>query len=74
MRQQETAIAVVGTRGQIVIPQKLRKELNIVAKTKLAIYRKDNKLVLTKLNLHPLGEGLMELFREIDELHKLKKN
>ena len=70
MGQQETAIAVVGTKGQIVIPQKLRKELNIVAKTKLAIYRKDNKLVLTKLSLHPLGEGLTELFREIDELHK----
>ncbi|HLC00594.1 MAG TPA: AbrB/MazE/SpoVT family DNA-binding domain-containing protein, partial [Candidatus Bathyarchaeia archaeon] len=51
MGQEETAIAIVGTKGQIVIPQKLRKELNIVAKTKLAIYRKDGKLVVTKLNV-----------------------
>jgi AbrB family looped-hinge helix DNA binding protein len=42
--QEETAIAVVGTKGQIVIPQKLRRELQITAKTKLAIYRKDDKL------------------------------
>ena len=73
MGQQETAIAVVGTKGQIVIPQKLRKELNIVAKTKLAIYRKDDKLVITKLNVPPLGEELKELFRKIDELNKGKK-
>src|SRR3990170_2002425 len=71
--QEETAIAVVGTKGQIVIPQKLRRELQITAKTKLAIYRKDDKLVLAKLNVPPLGEELKELFREIDELNKGKK-
>jgi AbrB family looped-hinge helix DNA binding protein len=50
MDQEETAIAVVGTKGQIVIPKKLRSELQITAKTKLAIYRKDNKLVLMKID------------------------
>lgn len=49
MKQEETSIAVVGTKGQIVIPQKFRRELQITAKTKLAIYRKDDKLVVTKL-------------------------
>ena len=73
MRQEETSIAVVGTKGQIVIPQKLRRELQITAKTKLAIYRKDDKLVLAKLNVPPLGEELKELFRKIDELNKGKK-
>ena len=58
MGQEETEIAVVGTKGQIVIPQKLRRELQITAKTKLAIYRKDDKLVIIKLNVPPLGEGL----------------
>jgi AbrB family looped-hinge helix DNA binding protein len=73
MGQEETEIAVVGTKGQIVIPQKLRRELQITAKTKLAIYRKDDKLVVTKLNVPQLGEELKELFREIDEQNKGKK-
>ena len=73
MGQDETEIAVVGTKGQIVIPQKLRRELKITAKTKLAIYRKDDKLVLAKLNVPPLDEELKELFRKIDELNKGKK-
>ena len=73
MGQEETEIAVVGTKGQIVIPQKLRRELQITAKTKLAIYRKGDKLVLAKLNVPPLGEELKELFRKIDEQNKGKK-
>ena len=73
MGQEETEIAVVGTKGQIVIPQKLRRELKITAKTKLAIYRKDDKLVVTKLTIPPLGKELRELFREIDEQNKGKK-
>ena len=73
MGQEETAIAIVGTKGQIVIPQKLRRELNIVAKTKLAIYRKDDKLVVIKLNVPPLGEEPKELFKKINEQNKRKK-
>ena len=57
MRQEETAIAVVGTKGQIVIPKKLRSELQITAKTKLAIYRKDNKLVLMKIDASSVGKS-----------------
>ena len=57
MKQEETAIAVVGTKGQIVIPKKLRSELQITAKTKLAIYRKDNKLVLMKIDASPVAKS-----------------
>src|SRR4030065_1423845 len=73
MEQEETEIAVVGTKGQIVIPQRLRKELKITSKTKLVVYRKDDKLVITKLTVPPLGEELKDLFREIDEQNKGKK-
>ena len=37
--QEEAEIAVVGAKGQIVIPQKFRKALKITSKTKL-IYTK----------------------------------
>ena len=73
MGQEEPEIAVVGTKGQIVIPQRLRKALKITSKTKLVVYRKGDKLVITRLKMPPLGEELKDLFREIDEQHEGKK-
>ena len=72
-RMEEPEIAVVGTKGQIVIPQGLRNALHIKPKTKLAVYKRGNKLVLTKLRIPPLGEELRSLFREIDENYKRKR-
>ena len=60
-------------KGQIVIPQKLRKELKITPKTKLIVYRKGNKIVVTKLEVPPLKEELKDLFDEIDSQQKGKK-
>jgi AbrB family looped-hinge helix DNA binding protein len=65
MGQEKSEIAVVGTKGQIVIPQHFRKDLAITPNTKIIVYRKDDKLVLAKLSVPPL-EDLKELFGEID--------
>jgi AbrB family looped-hinge helix DNA binding protein len=72
MGQEETEIAVVGTKGQIVIPQRLRKELKITSKTKLALYRKDDKIVVTKLEVPSLREELEKLASEVSEQQKRK--
>jgi AbrB family looped-hinge helix DNA binding protein len=72
MEQEETDVAVVGTKGQIVIPQRFRKQLKIAPKSKVILYRKDDKIVLTKLSVPPL-ENLEKLFREIDKQNKGKK-
>ena len=72
MAQENSDIAVVGTKGQIVIPQRFRKELAITPNTKIVVYRKDDKLVLAKLTLPPIAE-LKELFAEIDQQNKTKK-
>jgi AbrB family looped-hinge helix DNA binding protein len=69
MGQEKSEIAVVGTKGQIVIPQNFRKDLAITPNTKIIVYRKDDKLVLAKLNVPPLEE-LKELFAEIDLKNK----
>ncbi len=53
MVQEKSDIAVVGTKGQIVIPQHFRKELAIVPNTKVILYRKDDKLVLGKTQHSP---------------------
>jgi AbrB family looped-hinge helix DNA binding protein len=72
MEREETDVAVVGTKGQIVIPQRFRKQLKIAPKSKVILYRKDDKIVLTKLSVPPL-ENLEKLFREIDNQNKGKK-
>ncbi len=70
--KEEYEIAIVGTKGQIVIPQRIRKELAITPNTKLCLYRKDDKLVIVKLKVPPLDD-LKELFKKIDEQNKEKK-
>jgi AbrB family looped-hinge helix DNA binding protein len=72
MQPEETDIAVVGTKGQIVIPKRFRKELAITPNTKLIIYRKEDKLILAKLQIPPLNE-LKALFEEINQQNKDKK-
>ena len=72
MAQENSDIAVVGTKGQIVIPQRFRKELAMTPNTKVVVYRKDDKLVLAKLTIPPIVE-LKELFAEIDQQNKAKK-
>lgn len=69
----EPEIAIVGTKGQIVIPQRLRKELKITSKTKLIVYRQGDKIVVTKLKVPPLREELKGLFSEIDQQNKGKR-
>jgi len=73
VEQEEPEIAIVGTKGQIVIPQRFRKELKITSKTKLIVYRKGDKIVVTKLEVPPLIEELKDLFTEIEKQNKRKK-
>ena len=56
-----------------MIPQQMRKELRIKPRTKLAVYRKGDKLVIAKLEIPALGEELKGLFEEIDEHYKGKR-
>jgi AbrB family looped-hinge helix DNA binding protein len=73
-KQEEPEIAIVGSKGQIVIPQELRRRLKIAPKTRLAIYNRDGKLVITRLKIPPLRAELTSLFKEIDkEYPKTKK-
>ncbi|MCJ7560405.1 AbrB/MazE/SpoVT family DNA-binding domain-containing protein [Candidatus Bathyarchaeota archaeon] len=72
MEREEPEVAIVGTKGQIVIPQRFRRELKITPKTKLVVYRKGDKIVVTRLKVPPLGEELKDLFREIDEQNQGK--
>jgi bifunctional DNA-binding transcriptional regulator/antitoxin component of YhaV-PrlF toxin-antitoxin module len=69
---EEPEVAVVGTKGQFVIPLEMRQRLAITAKTKLAIYRKGDKLVVTKLRVPTAGAELDDLFAQIDRQNRGK--
>ena len=71
--KEEFEIAIVGSKGQIVIPQRLRKELAITPNTKLCLYRKDDKLVVVKLKAPPLAD-IEELFRKSTNRTKEKRS
>lgn len=73
MEPEEVEITVVGTKGQIVIPQQMRRELDITPRTKLAVYRRGDKLVVAKLKIPPLELKLEDLFKEIDRQYKGRK-
>lgn len=70
---EEPEIATVGTKGQVVIPQQIRKELGIRPKTKLAMYSRGGRLVAAKVEAPSLGDELKALFREIDKRYRGKK-
>ena len=70
--KEEYEIAIVGSKGQIVIPQRIRKELAITPNTKLSLYRKDDKLVVAKLIVPPLA-NIKETIKETDEQKKEKE-
>jgi AbrB family looped-hinge helix DNA binding protein len=70
---EEAEVAQVGTKGQVVIPLQMRKELGIKPKTKLAVYKRGDKLVMAKLEIPPLGEQLKALFEEMDTRYKAKR-
>ena len=68
--EEEREITTARPKGQIVILQKLRKELQIKPNTKLAVYRRDDKLVVARLAIPPLGEELKNPLGETDAQNK----
>jgi len=70
---EESEIATIKTKGQIVIPQTIRKKLRIKPKTKLAIYSKSGRLVVVKVETPTLDGELKSLFRQVDERYQGKK-
>ncbi|MCL2691798.1 MAG: AbrB/MazE/SpoVT family DNA-binding domain-containing protein [Candidatus Bathyarchaeota archaeon] len=54
-------------KGQVVIPQTLRKQLDLTPKTKLLIYKKDNLLILKKLEIPDIKKEWDNIFAMMDK-------
>jgi AbrB family looped-hinge helix DNA binding protein len=61
----DAEVTIMSEKGQVVIPQALRKELELTPKTKLLVYRKDKLLILKKLEIPNIEKEWDEVFAMI---------
>lgn len=59
-------IVVVSSKGQVVIPQNLRRRLGIEAKTKLLVYPYSDSLIMKRLDIEDTKKELKSVFKAID--------
>ncbi len=59
-------IAVVSSKGQVVIPQALREKLGIKPKTKLMIYGLEDAIIMKKFDLPDLKKELEAIYKKVD--------
>jgi AbrB family looped-hinge helix DNA binding protein len=58
---------VVSDKGQVVIPQSIRKKLGIVPKTKLLVYGYEDAVIMKKLNVPDVAKELEALYKRVDK-------
>jgi AbrB family looped-hinge helix DNA binding protein len=64
---EEMQVTTMSEKGQIVIPQSIRKELGIKPKTKFLIYGKGDTVIMKKLELPDLKKEWNEIFNSMDK-------
>jgi AbrB family looped-hinge helix DNA binding protein len=64
-------VTTVGEKGQVVIPQSVRKELGITPRTKFLVFGRGDTVIMKKLELPDLRKEWDDIFKAMDE-KKLK--
>ncbi len=64
---QEPEITTISEKGQVVIPQSIRKELGIKPKNKFLVYGKGDTIIMKKLDIPDLKKEWDEIFRQMDK-------
>jgi AbrB family looped-hinge helix DNA binding protein len=60
-------ITTISEKGQVVVPQSLRKELGIKPRTKFLVFGRGNIVILKRLELPDVEEEWEGIFRMMDE-------
>jgi len=63
----ETEITTMSEKGQVVIPQRIRKNLKIKPKTKFAVYTKNDMIIMKAFKLPDLEKEWSEIFSVADK-------
>jgi AbrB family looped-hinge helix DNA binding protein len=64
---QEAEITTMSEKGQVVIPQRIRKNLKIKPRTRFVIYAKKDMIIMKPFELPDLEKEWSEVFRTADK-------
>lgn len=73
MTTKEPEVTTISEKGQVVIPQSIRKELGIKPKNKFLVYGRGDTIIMKKLELPDLKKEWEEIFKMMDK-KELKMN
>jgi AbrB family looped-hinge helix DNA binding protein len=64
---EEPQVTTISEKGQIVIPQSIRKQLKIKPKNKFLVYGKGDTIILKKLELPDIKKEWDKIFEMMDK-------
>jgi AbrB family looped-hinge helix DNA binding protein len=64
---EEPQVTTISEKGQIVIPQSIRKELGIKPRTKFLVFGKGDIVIMKKLELPDMKKEWSEIFKVMDK-------
>jgi AbrB family looped-hinge helix DNA binding protein len=64
---EEPEVTTMSEKGQVVIPQSIRKELGIKPKTKFLVYGRGDTVIMKKLDLPNLKKEWDNIFKSMDK-------
>ena len=64
---QETEITTMSEKGQVVIPQKIRRSLKIKPRTKFLVSAKDDMIIMKAFEVPDLEKEWSEIFEAADK-------
>ena len=67
MTTEEPEVTTISEKGQVVIPQSIRKELGIKPKNKFLVYGRGDTIILKKLELPSLKKEWENIFKLMDK-------
>jgi len=66
----ETDVTTISAKGQVVIPQALRRKLKLKPKTKLLVYGEGDTIVMKRLSLPELREKWESIKQIMEERNR----
>ncbi len=64
---EEPQVTTISEKGQVVIPQSIRKELKIKPRTKFLVFGKGDTVIMKKLELPDMKKERNEIFKAMDK-------
>jgi AbrB family looped-hinge helix DNA binding protein len=64
---EEAQVTTISEKGQVVIPQSIRKELGIKPKTKFLVFGRGDTVIMKRLKLPDVKKEWEEIFKMMDK-------